>query len=85
MSQLMYPHPKVQHFSAHRALHRLGQSKEDFDAFLADRDAWIESQNIPEPERSMIRSLDYTSLVAAGLHPILVLTVRRKMEIFGVS
>jgi hypothetical protein len=80
MADLMYPHPEVPLYPGHLAMYLLGQQRDELESFLADRGAWLDRREVPEPDRDLFLRLDFAGLVAAGYHPILVLTVQKIVE-----
>ena len=83
MADLMYPHPEVPLYPGHLALYLLGQRREELESFLADRGAWLDRREVSEPDRDLMLRLDFAGLVAAGYHPILVLTVQKIIGLLG--
>lgn len=78
--KLMYPRPRSSDFDVHYALHQLQEDEGLFLEFLADPDAVLSRFPLDDQSKDLIKRRDYDGMVAAGLHPIMVVQYQRHIE-----
>lgn len=84
MTTLLYPRPKASDYDVHRLLHDLQEREPVFRAYLDDPEALVGSYGVDDEAARLVVERDYDGLVARGLHPILVVALKRRID-WGTS
>lgn len=81
---LIYPRPKPSDYHVHRVLHDLQERTDVFLEYMSDPDAVLGRYDIDDEAARLIKERDYAGLVGRGIHPIIVVSLQRRVE-WGTS
>lgn len=82
--ELVFPRPANRDLVVHTVLHALQEDKQLFDRFMENPDVVLAGYDLDDEAERLLASLDYSGLVARGVHPVLVVQLQRRVE-WGVS
>lgn len=77
---LYYPRPRHEDYELARLIHDIQEDDELFAEFMSDPEAFVGSYDLDDDAVRLMTSFDYDGLVVRGIHPMLAVQFKRRVE-----
>lgn len=77
---LYYPRPRHEDYELARLIHDIQEDDDLFGRFMAGPESFVDSYDLDDEAVKLATSFDYDGLVQRGVHPMLAVQFKRRVE-----